>query len=136
MTTHELELKPFPPHRKSPLTSRSPFTSRVEPGFVVLREKHKYMNWIKLDAGSAEPITINLTEQQQDNYGDLLEGLAPNNQLKVTVVRNEAGKLAIDTLDEAPALAARLGLGQHTFWVILLCSLRSHHGLAPTRHDP
>jgi hypothetical protein len=77
-----------------------------KPGFVVLREKHKYMNWIKLDAGSAEPITINLTEQQQDNYGDLLEGLAPNNQLKVTVVRNEAGKLAIDTLDEAPALAA------------------------------
>ena len=77
-----------------------------KPGVVVLREKHKYMNWIKLDAGSSEPITINLTEQQQDDYGDFLEGLAPDDQLKVTVVRNEAGRLAIETLDEAPAVQA------------------------------
>jgi hypothetical protein len=77
-----------------------------KPGVVVLREKHKYMNWIKLDAGSSEPVTINLTEQQQDDYGDLLEGLAPDDQLQVTVVRNEAGRLAIETLDYAPAVKA------------------------------
>jgi hypothetical protein len=77
-----------------------------KPRVVVLREKHKYMNWIKLDAGSPEPITINLTEQQQDDYGDFLEGLAPDDQLQVTVVRNEAGRLAIETLDAAPAVPA------------------------------
>ncbi|MBT7742413.1 MAG: hypothetical protein HN727_11485 [Opitutae bacterium] len=76
------------------------------PGVVVLREKHKYMNWIKLDAGSPEPITINLTEQQQDDYGDFLEGLESDDQLQVTVVRNEAGRLAIETLDDAPAVQA------------------------------
>ena len=77
-----------------------------KPGLVVLREKHKYMNWIKLDAGSSEPVTINLTEQQQDDYGDFLEDLALNEQLKVTVVRNQAGRLAIEGLSEAPALEA------------------------------
>ena len=46
MTTHELELKPFPPHKKSPLTSRSPFTSRVEPGFVVLIPIFLLDDWV------------------------------------------------------------------------------------------
>ncbi|MFP6887073.1 MAG: hypothetical protein VB997_05900, partial [Opitutales bacterium] len=75
-----------------------------KPGVVVLREKHKYMNWVKFDVGSSDPITVNLTEPQQDEYGDFLEELVEGATLQVSLARDEDGLFVLETLEPPPAV--------------------------------
>ena len=74
-----------------------------KPGVVVLREKDEFLDWVKFDVGSPDPVTIDLNRQQRKNYRDFLGTLGPDDQLQVTLVQQD-GELTIETLGEVPDL--------------------------------
>ena len=77
-----------------------------EAGTVKLLEKHRLLRYLKLDVG--EPggapleVTVNLTDDQQDAYLDLLEGVSPGDPIQVTVVKNGDDTLGFETIQKAP----------------------------------
>ena len=74
-----------------------------KPGVVVLREKDEFLDWVKFDVGSPDPITVDLNRQQRKIYRDFLGTLGPDDQLQVTLVQRD-GELTIETLGEVPEL--------------------------------
>ncbi|MDA9962133.1 hypothetical protein N9D63_04530 [Opitutales bacterium] len=74
-----------------------------KPGVVVLREKDEFLDWVKFDVGSPDPITVDLNRQQRKIYRDFLGTLGPDDQLQVTLVQRD-GELTIETLGEVREL--------------------------------
>lgn len=77
-----------------------------EPGTVKLVEKHRLLRWLKLDVGepggSPVEVTVNLTDDQQDAYLDLLDGVSPGDPIRVTVIQNGDDTLGFEVIEKAP----------------------------------